>query len=113
MGYSTGYVTPNTIPLDPSVVYNTPAKEIEEAITRPMNAMQDFVDRLMTGTDQQGKNQGGLTSEDVGAFKGLPGLMRQALMSRINGIEVVMDGEKVGRLVMPYVGGGFYRMVTE
>lgn len=79
--------------------------------TDAATAVTDSIDRLV-GTNQNG-SQTGLSSEDAGFFKGLPGLMRQALMSRINGIEVVMDGEKVGRLVTPYVGGGFYRMVTE
>jgi hypothetical protein len=76
------------------------------------NAVSDKVDQLLAGGGES-QSQQGLTSEDTSFFRGLPGLMRQALMSRINGIEVVMDGEKVGRLVMPYVGGGFYRMVTE
>jgi hypothetical protein len=76
------------------------------------NAVSDKVDQLLAGGGDS-QSQQGLTSEDTSFFRGLPGLMRQALMSRINGIEVVMDGEKVGRLVMPYVGGGFYRMVTE
>ena len=77
--------------------------------------IQDQLASAIYGAAGQGAAaaQEGLTSDDVSMFRGLPGLMRQALMSRINGIEVVMDGEKVGRLVMPYVGGGFYRMVTE
>ena len=77
--------------------------------------IQDQLASAIYGAAGQGAAaaQQGLTSDDVSMFRGLPGLMRQALMSRINGIEVVMDGEKVGRLVMPYVGGGFYRMVTE
>ena len=61
----------------------------------------DSIDRLV-GTNQIGA-QAGLTSEDVGVFKGLPGLMRQALLNRINGLQVVMDGVTVGHLVAPTV----------
>ncbi len=69
--------------------------------TDAATAVNDTLDRL-AGTNQNG-SQTGLSSEDAGFFKGLPGLMRQALLNRISGIEVVMDGVKVGHLVAPTV----------
>jgi uncharacterized coiled-coil protein SlyX len=61
----------------------------------------DSIDRLV-GTNQTG-TQPGMSGEDVGFFKGLPGLMRQALLGRISGIKVVMDSVAVGHLVAPTV----------
>lgn len=69
--------------------------------TDAATAVTDSIDRLVGAN--QNSSQTGLSSEDAGFFKGLPGLMRQALLNRISGIEVVMDGVKVGHLVAPTV----------
>lgn len=76
------------------------------------NAVSDKIDTILGGGTEQ-NNQNGLTSDDLGVFRGLPGMLRQALFSQISGMKVVMDGEVVGRVVTPYVGGGLYKMVTE
>ena len=69
--------------------------------TDAATAVTDSIDRLV-GANQTGA-QAGITGEDMGFFKGLPGLMRQALLGRISGIKVVMDGVEVGHLVAPTV----------
>lgn len=69
--------------------------------TDAATAVTDSIDRLV-GANQTGA-QTGITGEDMGFFKGLPGLMRQALLGRISGIKVVMDGVEVGHLVAPTV----------
>jgi len=48
-------------------------------------------------------DSGGLTSDDISGFRGLPGQMRAAVQSGVSNIKVVMDGQVVGNLVAPYV----------
>lgn len=48
-------------------------------------------------------NQNTLTSDDISGFRGLPGLMTAAVQKGVSGIQVNLDGYKVGTLVTPYV----------
>ena len=77
------------------------------------NIIADRIEQILTGggTDQNGKN--GLTSDDMGIFRGLPGQMKAAVISGMREVSIVLDGERVARALTPLVGGGIYRMVTE
>lgn len=75
------------------------------------NVIADRISEILGGTNQNGQN--GLNGDDLSVFRGLPGLLRQALFTQISGMKVVMDGETVGRIVTPYVSGGIALKVVE
>lgn len=75
------------------------------------NVIADRISEILGGTNQNGQN--GLNGDDLSVFRGLPGLLRQALFTQISGMKVVMDGETVGRIVTPYVSGGIALKVME
>lgn len=95
MGYDTGeaYQNPFTISL-------APIDDAGSIIKQTIGAIEDKIDQLLGGGANQTQ---ALTSDDVSAFKGLPGLIRQALLNKISGLEVYMDGVKVGHIVAPTV----------
>lgn len=76
--------------------------------------MEDAVERGVNNALGGGQDrQGGLSSDDVGVFKGLPGLLRQALFGHIGSLKVTMDGQEVGRIVTPYVSANIARDATQ
>ena len=111
LGYNTGLENPYIIGLDPNYWDN---KNVQNVVEDAGNVIADRISEILGGSNQNGQSShNGLTGDDVNVFRGLPGLLRQALFNQISGMKVVMDGETVGRIVTPYVGGGLYRILTE
>ena len=108
MGYNTGLESPYIIGLDPNYWDNANAQDFGADAG---NVIADRLEGLFGGTEQNGQN--GLNGDDLSVFRGLPGLLRQALFTQISGMKVVMDGETVGRIVTPYVSGGIALKVVE
>ena len=68
----------------------------------PAGWYKDILDSL-----DFGEQNGGVTSEDISGLRGLPALIEAAAQngtaSGVSGIQVTLDGYRVGQLVAPYV----------
>lgn len=87
--------------------------DVEKLVNDSTGAVLDKAETLLGGGTNQNGVQTGLSSEDAGFFKGLPGLLRQALFGHIGSLKVTMDGQEVGRIVTPYVSANIARDATQ
>lgn len=73
-----------------------------------MESVTDAYERMVAVQEENSKsNENAITSSDLNAFNSLPGDIQAAVeagaASGVSGIQVNLDGEKVGTLVAPYV----------
>ena len=76
-----------------------------------VNAVSDKIDQLMGPEAYIGQTS--LATDDLNSnIKGLPGLLRQALFTKVGDLKVVMNEEVVARILTPLVSQNIARDIT-
>ena len=76
-----------------------------------LESVTDAYEQLVASQNSENeKNK--ITAEDLSAFQSVPDQMAAAVAEGVSGIEVTLDGQKVGNLVAPYVSSMLGNMIS-